>query len=132
MGAVLLANLGNFRHKGKVMFALAVGFGLGQMVFSLTANIFFTLAVLTFINVCAMGLDTVYKTLMQDNVSNEQRGRAMGTWVFGLGFAPVGHMSVGAIAGAMGAPVALLINGSVLAFVSVTSAIGMPWIRRLP
>ena len=79
-----------------------------------------------------MGLDTLYKTLMQENVSNEQRGRAMGTWVFGLGFAPVGHMSVGAIAGAMGAPVALLINGSVLAFISLTSAIGMQRIRRLP
>ena len=132
LGAVLLANLGNFRHKGKLMFVIATGFGLGQMAFSLTANIFFTLAVLTFINVCAMGLDTVYKTLMQDNVANKQRGRAMGTWVFGLGFGPVGHMSVGAIAGVMGAPAALLINGSVLAFVSVSSAIGMPRIRRLP
>jgi hypothetical protein len=132
LGAVLMANLGNFKHKGKLLFAIAAGFGLGQMVFSLAGNIFFTVAVLTFINICAMGLDTLYKTLMQENVSNEQRGRAMGTWVFGLGFAPVGHMSVGAIAGAMGAPVALLINGSVLAFISLTSAIGMQRIRRLP
>ena len=132
LGAVLMANLGNLKHKGKLLFAIAAGFGLGQMVFSLAGNIFFTVAVLTFINICAMGLDTLYKTLMQENVSNEQRGRAMGTWVFGLGFAPVGHMSVGAIAGAMGAPVALLINGSVLAFISLTSAIGMQRIRRLP
>jgi predicted MFS family arabinose efflux permease len=131
LGAVLMANLGNFKHKGKLLFAVAAGFGLGQMVFSLAGDIFFTVAVLTFINICAMGLDTLYKTLMQENVSNEQRGRAMGTWVFGLGFAPVGHMSVGAIAGAMGAPAALLINGSVLAFISLTSAIGMQRIRRL-
>jgi MFS family permease len=132
IGAVLLANLGNFRHKGKLLFVFATGFGLGQIVFSSTANLYITLAVLTFINVCAMGLDTIYATLMQDNVANKQRGRAMGTRVFGLGFGPVGHLSVGAIAGVMGAPVALLINGSVLAFVSVSSAIGMPQIRRLP
>lgn len=132
IGAVLLANLGNFRHKGKLLFVFATGFGLGQIVFSSTANLYITLAVLTFINVCAMGLDTIYATLMQDNVANKQRGRAMGTRVFGLGFGPVGHLSVGAIAGVMGAPVALLINGSILAFVSVSSAIGMPRIRRLP
>jgi MFS family permease len=132
LGAVLMASTGNFRHKGRLMFAVVAGFGLGQIFFYLTADIYSTVAVLTFISVCAMGCDILYKTLMQENVPNEQRGRAMGSWVFGLGFGPVGHLSTGAIAGALGAPMALLINGSVLAFISVSSAIGMPKIRRLP
>jgi len=132
LGAVLMASTGDFRHKGRLMFAVVAGFGLGQMVFYVTKDIYSTVAVLTFISVCAMGCDILYKTLMQENVPNEQRGRAMGSWVFGLGFGPVGHLSTGAIAGALGAPLALVINGGVLAFISLSSAIGMPKIRRLP
>jgi len=132
LGAVLMASTGDFRHKGRLMFAVVAGFGLGQMVFYVTKDIYSTVAVLTFISVCAMGCDILYKTLMQENVPNEQRGRAMGSWVFGLGFGPVGHLSTGAIAGALGAPLALVINGGVLAFISLSSAIGMTKIRRLP
>jgi hypothetical protein len=69
---------------------------------------------------------------MQANVPNEQRGRAMGSWVLSIGVAPVGYMAVGAMAGAFGAPLALLINGGVLVFASAGTAAGLPKIRRLP
>ncbi len=128
---LLLANFGNVKHKGLVMFAAAIGFGLGQMAFSLTTNIFVFLVTLAFINACASIADTLYKTLMQSNVSNEQRGRAMGSWVLSIGVAPVGHVSIGAMAGVLGAQGALLVNGSILAFVTLASAVGMPKIRRL-
>lgn len=131
LGLMLLANMSNFRRKGTLMFATAAGFGLGQMAVPLASNIFLFLVLLTFINACASGVDTLYKTLMQASVPNEQRGRAMGSWVLSIGLAPVGHLSIGAIAGALSAPVALLINGSVLTFVTVASAMGMPRLRRL-
>ena len=110
---------------------VACGFGLGMMAFSLASNLFVFLAVLAVVNACAMSVDTLYKTLMQSNVRDEERGRAMGAWVLSVGLAPVGSLSVGGLASAFGAPVALLINGSVLAFFSVASAIGLPNIRRL-
>ncbi len=132
LGLMLLANMGNSRRKGVFMFATAAGFGLGQMAVPLASNIFLFLALLTFINACASGVDTLYKTLMQASVPNEQRGRAMGSWVLSIGLAPVGHLGIGAMAGALSAPVALLINGSVLTFVTVASALGMPRLRRLP
>jgi len=131
VGLLLLANLGDFRRKGLFMFIFAGGFGLGQMAFSLSPNIFVFVAVLAFVNACASVVDTLYKTLMQANVPNEQRGRAMGSWVLSIGLAPAGHLSVGALAGAFGAPTALLINGGILTFVSLTSAVGMPRLRRL-
>lgn len=131
LGLMLLANMGNSRRKGTLMFVTAAGFGLGQMAVPLASNIFLFLALLTFINACASGVDTLYKTLMQASVPNEQRGRAMGSWVLSIGLAPVGHLGIGAMAGALSAPVALLINGSVLTFVTVASALGMPRLRRL-
>ena len=131
LALVLMASLGDFKRKGMLMFVFSTSFGLGQMAFSLTDNIFFFLVVLAFVNGCAMSVDTLYRTLMQANVPNEQRGRAMGSWVLSIGVAPPGHLAVGAMAGALGAPGALLINGSILAFVSVSSAISLPRIRRL-
>lgn len=132
LGALLLANLGDFRRKGGLMFVMTAGFGVGQIVLYVTSNFYAALAVMTALNACAMGADTLYKTLMQDNVANEHRGRAMGSWVFGIGFAPIGHTGIGAIVGTLGAPMAFLINGSALAFISVVTAIGLPRIRRLP
>ena len=56
----------------------------------------------------------------------------MGSWVLRIGTAPVGHLGVGGLAGLLGAPEALLLNGGVLAFVSLSAAIGLPRLRRLP
>ena len=131
LGLVLLANLGGTQRKGLLMFGAAIGFGLGQMAFSINGNLFFFLAVLAFINGCASMVDTLYKTLMQASVSNDQRGRAMGSWVLSIGSAPLGHLGVGAMAGFLGAPGALLINGSILLAASLSAAIGVPRIRQL-
>jgi hypothetical protein len=101
------------------------------MAFSLSNHLYYFLGVLLFVNACAMAVDTIYKTLMQDNVADEERGRAMGSWVLSIGVAPVGHLGVGALAGILGAPGALLINGAVLTAVSIGTAIGLPRMRRL-
>ena len=131
LGLWVLAGLGGVRKKGLMMFATATGFGAGLMAFSLSGNIYSFIGVLLFVNACAMAVDTLYKTLMQDAVSDEERGRAMGSWVLSIGFAPVGHVGVGALAGVVGAPRALLINGAALAAISIVSAIALPRIRRL-
>ena len=132
LGLWLLASLKDYRHKGLMMFVIAGAFGLGLMAFSVSSNLYFFLAVLVLVNGSAMAVDTLYKTLMQENVPDEQRGRAMGSWVLSIGVAPVGHLGVGGLAGLLGAPGALLINGAALAFISLAAAVGLPRMRRLP
>ena len=131
LGLWILAGLGTTRKKGLLMFATAIGFGAGMMMFSLSVNIYTFLAVLLFVNASAMAVDTLYKAMMQDHVPDEERGRAMGTWVLAVGFAPVGHVGVGALAGVVGAPGALLINGAALTAINVVTGLSMPRIRRL-
>ncbi len=131
LALTLLASLRDYRRKGLLVFVLAGGFGLGLMAFSLSSNLFFFLAVLAVVNACAMSVDTLYKTLMQDNVPTEQRGRAMGAWVLSIGFAPAGDLGVGGLASFLGAQGALLINGAVLTFFSLAAFVGLPKIRRL-
>ncbi len=131
LGVWLLAGLGTSRKKGLMMFITAIGFGGGQMVFFLSRNMYSFLAVLLFVNACAMAVDTLYKTIMQDLVADEDRGRATGSWVLSVGVAPLGHVGVGALAGVLGAPTALLVNGAILTTVNVLSGLSLPRIRRL-
>ena len=131
LGLALLANLRDYRRKGLLMFIIATGFGVGLMAFSVSAALVYFIIVLAAVNACAMAVDTLYKTLMQSNVPDEQRGRAMGSWVLSIGVAPVGHLGVGGLATALGAQGALLVNGAVLAGISLVAAIGLPKIRRL-
>ena len=122
LGLALLANLRDYRRKGLLMFIIATGFGVGLMAFSVSAALVYFIIVLAAVNACAMAVDTLYKTLMQSNVPDEQRGRAMGSWVLSIG---------AALATALGAQGALLVNGAVLAGISLVAAIGLPKIRRL-
>jgi len=131
LGLALLANLRDYRRKGLLMFIIATGFGVGLMAFSVSAALVYFIIVLAAVNACAMAVDTLYKTLMQSNVPDGQRGRAMGSWVLSIGAAPVGHLGVGGLATALGAQGALLVNGAVLAGISLVAAIGLPKIRRL-
>lgn len=132
LGVMVLANLGNFRRKGLLVLAITTGFGLGLMAFSLASHMLLFLVILAWVNGCAMSLDTLNRTLMQENVPNEQRGRAMGSWTLSIGVGPVGKLGVGALGEAIGAPGALLVNGAILAFVGVSAVVVLPRIRRLP
>ena len=131
VGVMLLAGLGDFRRKGLLQLGIAFAFGVGLMGFGVASHLLVFLALLTFVNACAMSVDTLNKTLMQACVPNEQRGRAMGSWVLSIGTGPIGHLGVGALGGWLGAPQALLVNGSVLAFIGVASVFGLPRIRRM-
>lgn len=131
LALVALASLGDFRRKGMLALAIMVVMGVGLMSFSLTNNIFAVLALLAMANAAGSSADALFTTLFQSNVPNEQRGRAMGSYTLSVGTGPVGYLSAGAVAGIWGAPSALLISGGILAFVSLTSAIGFPRVRRL-
>ena len=131
LGLALLANLRDYRRKGLLMFMIAGAFGVGLMAFSVSSALVYFIVVLAAVNACAMSVDTLYKTLMQTNVPDEQRGRAMGSWVLSIGVGPLGHLGVGGMATALGAQGALLVNGAVLAGVSIAAFIGLPRIRRL-
>jgi len=132
LGLFALALLGDYRNKGKLMFYVVVFFGLGQIFLSFSDKFYLFAIFLLFVNACAMSVDTLYKTLMQQNVPNEHRGRAMGSWVLSIGTAPVGYLSIGAIAGAFGAPMAVLFNGIMLTIAGTSSFLCLPKIRKLP
>ena len=68
---------------------------------------------------------------MQISVANRLRGRAMGAWVFAVGFAPVGHLQMGALAVTLGIGNALAVNGCVLIGIGILTTVLVPRLRTL-
>ena len=67
-----------------------------------------------------MALSDIFsQSMMQNIVPNEQRGRAMGAWVVGIGTAPIGNLQVGQLVSVIGVGIALSANGIALALVGL-------------
>jgi sugar phosphate permease len=131
IGLILLASLGDFQRKGLLMFIITILFGLGQIVVYGFEGVVFYATMLFFLNACAMSVDTLYKTLMQLNVPNHQRGTAMGSWVLSIGTGPIGHLGAGFMASVYNAPTAMMINGIILTLAGICTCLSLPKIRRL-
>ena len=65
-------------------------------------------------------MDTLGQTLIQRNADEHERGAAMGLWVFSVGFGPIGHLTLGAVATSYGAPFAQAASGLGLMLVAMT------------
>ena len=131
LGVFVAAALSHIRRRGLLLLVILILFGGGEMLLSQAPNLWVTLVIVAFINVMASGTDILHHTLLQMSVPNEQRGRAMGVWVVGLGTAPVGQLELGYLAGAANSRIALLINGAALAGSALVLGIIMPRLRRL-
>jgi len=74
-------------------------------------------------------MDAMEHTMLQLNVADKQRGRAIGVWMLSIGFGPVGHLVIGAISTLMGAPVAISINGIAIVAIIFALVVFMPRLR---
>ncbi len=132
--AVLLLSLlaGRVRRE-PLIGAIFVSYGLSLMVLASTHDLRIAAAVLVVTGICAGSFDVLQQTLIQMAVPEEQRGRAVGIWVLGVGSAPVGNLEMGALIATLGAPDALLINGALAVASAVTLLARSPgyrWKRR--
>jgi MFS family permease len=114
-GAVAVALLSLLPGGGRrqpLLAAIFVLYGLSILALAATRDLTVAAGVLLVTGFCAAAFDVLQQTLIQVAVPDEQRGRAVGVWVLSIGSAPVGHLEMGILAAALGAPVALLINGA--------------------
>jgi MFS family permease len=131
LGVVLLTVIGEVRRRGAMLLGALMLFAGGELLLAQASQ--FALAVLcvAFINVMATGTDILHHILLQHSVSNEQRGRAMGAWIIGVGTAPLGHLEVGYLAAFTSVRMALSINGLALAMLTLLLAASIPRLRQL-
>lgn len=129
-GAIALTFLGDFSRKGPLLLGIAMGYGLGLMGVAASPNLITALLLVTMVGAAASMFDAMEWTLLQANVPNRLRGRAIGGWVFAIGFGWVGHLAMGAVGDAFGVRWAIGGAGLVVAATSLIALAISPVLRR--
>ena len=130
LGIVFLSVKGDIGRKGVLYLLAILAFGIGLLLLGFAANFLLVLLVLMLLNAVMAITDTLSQGLMQLAVPNELRGRAMGSWLLGLGAGPLGTLQMGALA-SVGVVLALSVNGLGLVALAVAIAALSPLVRRL-
>jgi len=118
MGAVTIAYMGRIR--GKFVIRAAVGFYLGVIVFSLSHWLPLSAVVLVITGYFMILMVATVNSLLQHLSSDVMRGRVMS--IFGaalMGFAPIGAMLAGSLAGSITAPRAI----AIMAFLALVASL---------
>jgi MFS family permease len=131
VAGLTLASLGDYKYKGRIMLGLFFLFGVSLILFANSSLYTLSLFFVGMVGISAAGHDAMQHVLFQLNVPEEQRGRAMGIWQLSIGFGVLGSVTLGAIAEALGAPLAQSIFGTVMVIIFVILVLTVPKLRKL-
>ena len=131
LGVSALAVIGEVRRRGVMLLSTIALFGVGLALLSQSPNFELALLFIVFANMMGAAAEVQHSILLQLSVSNELRGRAVGSWIVGIGTSPLGHLDVGYLATVISARLTLLTNGVALAVVALLLAATLPRLRRL-
>ena len=131
IAGLTLASLGDFKHKGKLLMAMYMGFGIGLILFANAPVYALALLFIGIVGISAAGHDAMSQTLLQLNVEEDQRGRAMGIWQLSIGFGVIGSMTLGTLAEAYGAPLAQSVFGGLMVVTVALLYLTVPKLKEL-
>lgn len=137
LGATLavlgLALLSHRVRREPLVSAVYLVFGAAMLLFSMVTSLPPALLVMVVIGACCSAFDALQQGLLQLAAPPEQRGRVVGLWQLSIGSAPIGTLQIGALAGLVGAPAAIALNGLLLtggALLLATRAPAFSWRGR--
>jgi len=112
--------------KDRLLLVLYLLFGVMILLFAQSSDYILSLTIICLTGGIAAAFDAMQHIMLQLNVDEKQRGRAMGIWHVSIGFGPIGHILLGFVASTIGPMMALTINGiiiivSFLAIIQVTN-----------
>ncbi|MDA1282671.1 MAG: MFS transporter [Chloroflexi bacterium] len=131
IGSIFLMALGNFRRKGLLLIGIAIAYGTFLATFSAPGSYAAALVLIMGVGASAAAFDAMQWTLLQLNVPDEMRGRAVGAWVFAIGFGWIGHLGMGAVAEAVGVQTALAGAGIFVVLTGILVYFFSPLMRRI-
>jgi MFS family permease len=115
IAVALLALMPATVRRQPVLTGVIVAWGVGQLALGAAPSFLPALLAMMLCGGCASAVDTLQQTLVQLAVPEEQRGRAMGVWVFSIGTNAFGYYQVGLVATALTPALALGLNGGLAA-----------------
>lgn len=124
IGALMIASLGNFRHKGKLLTIGTLVFPLLLLLFAFVQWVPLSLLVLVGVGWGFMVLFNMLNTLVQNIVTDELRGRVMSIYTLTFfGGMPIGALWAGAAAEKFNEPITVIFG----AIISLAFALFVIW-----
>jgi predicted MFS family arabinose efflux permease len=131
-GALFLAYLGDFRHKGWLVLGGNVAFAVCLICFSLSTRFAISLVFLFALGFGIVCSVAVTNTLLQKLVTDDMRGRVMSMFMLSfIGAMPIGNLIAGAASHRFGVPRTLAAGGLIIAIFTTVVLISNPRLREL-
>jgi MFS family permease len=133
ISALLIASLGRFRFRGKLLTFGTFALPVAAAVFALVRWTPLSLLLIFGSGLAQVLIFNLSNALVQTHAPDALRGRIMGiyTLVF-FGLMPVGALGVGLTAERFGPPAAVLVGAGVMLGAATALAVFMPHLRRQP
>jgi MFS family permease len=132
ISALVLASLGRFRFKGKLLTLGTIAFPILLLLFTFMRSLPLALLVLVGTGMAVILIMNVANALVQGLVPDALRGRVMSVYSMTFfGCMPLGALWVGAVAEYANAPIAMIIGALVSLLFGVLLFVFAPWLRRL-
>lgn len=131
VGVIAIAAIGDRLPKGKTLLVASALFGLSLAAFGSQPWIVTALLFLGLAGTMAAIFDLLQQAALQLAVGSDQRGRAMGIWVMGVGAGPVGHLEVGSLSDFTSPQFAIIFNGLMLIVFVILLTMTTPRLRRI-
>jgi MFS family permease len=129
--SIVVASLGDFRHKGLLLLGGSTLFGVFLILFaestSYTLSLFFMLGA----GAASAAYMASNNTLLHINADDNMRGRVMGLYMMTVGLIPLGTLGAAAIAESVGAPFAMVVGGAAIILFTLAMAVLRPKLRKL-
>ncbi|MDD5116505.1 MAG: MFS transporter [Candidatus Omnitrophica bacterium] len=131
-GSLLLARLGDFKYKGRLLSCSIFLFSLLLIIFSLSRGCIISIVLLVFLGAISVPVTAVINTLLQIRVPDEFRGRVMSLFMITFaGIMPFGSLISGSLAQALGVSTALLLCGLICLILFTLINILFPGLRDM-
>ena len=131
--AFMIARFGENGQRGRWLSFISILFPAVLCLFALNRYYPLAIGLSVVLGVGFMGQFTLINTLLQNNITDEMRGRVMSLYTLTFfGFTPFGNLAMGALAEAWGLSEAILTSAFLALILVVILQIRMPKLRTLP
>ncbi len=132
VSALMIASLGRFRFKGKLLTLGSLVFPSILIIFAWVRWLPLSLLLLFCLGMAQILVMNLANAMVQLLVPDELRGRVMGIYTFiFFGFMPIGGLLAGAVAGRIGEPITVTLGATISLCCAILIWIFVPKVRAL-
>ena len=131
ISSLVMASMGDFQGKGKLLLGSGVLLGMGLVLFSNTQVFILVLIFLAIVGATSNIAMVTNQMLLQVNCESAYLGRLMSAYMMMFGLTQLGTIPIGAFADRFGVPEVLTILGALYALVIILVWVTQPRIKQL-